>query len=74
MNGMAFTRTIPALPVRDIAAATAFYAGRLGFTVVFADDGFARLVRDDAEIHLWAADDSAWAASLWMASTRSTPR
>jgi catechol 2,3-dioxygenase-like lactoylglutathione lyase family enzyme len=58
---MVFTRTIPALPVRDISAATDFYSRRLGFTVVFADDSFARLVRDDAEIHLWAADDSTWA-------------
>jgi len=57
---MAFTRTIPALPVLDIAAATQFYAERFGFTAAYDDNGFARVVRDEAEIHLWQASDEQW--------------
>jgi catechol 2,3-dioxygenase-like lactoylglutathione lyase family enzyme len=53
-------RTVPALPVRDIGAAIAFYRDRLGFEVGYHDDGFAIVVRDDAEIHLWAAHDEHW--------------
>ena len=57
---MTFAATTPALPVRRIDAAAAFYAERLGFTVLHQDSGFARVVRDEAEIHLWAASDSTW--------------
>jgi catechol 2,3-dioxygenase-like lactoylglutathione lyase family enzyme len=53
-------RTIPALPVRDAAAAADFYRDRFGFTVRHQDDGFALLTRDDAEVHLWQADDEEW--------------
>lgn len=59
---MAFSRTVPALPVRDMRAATAFYETRYGFEVVYSDDGFARLGRDDAELHLWLAGDTSWRA------------
>ncbi|MGI8876149.1 MAG: hypothetical protein ACR2KP_17865 [Egibacteraceae bacterium] len=38
------------MPVRDIAATAAFYRDRLGFSVGYADDGLARVVRDDAEV------------------------
>jgi hypothetical protein len=55
-------RTIPALPVRDMAAAVAHYGERFGFDVPHADDGFALLRRDDAELHLWAASDEDWTA------------
>ena len=53
-------RTIPALPVKDVAAAVEFYRDRLGFTVDHLGDGLAVVVRDDAEIHLWQAGDEGW--------------
>lgn len=37
-----------------------FYQQRLGFTALYQDDGFARLTRDEAEVHLWAASDQSW--------------
>ena len=52
--------TVPALPVRDAAAAVACYVDRFGFTCVHHDDGFAVVVRDGAEIHLWQAADEGW--------------
>lgn len=54
------SRTVPALPVRDIEAGAAFYAARLGFEVAYSDEGFAKLRRDEAEVHLWAASDESW--------------
>lgn len=57
---MRLSTTVPALPVRDVAAAAAFYRQRMGFTVVHEDAAFAVLRRDDAEIHLWGADDRSW--------------
>jgi catechol 2,3-dioxygenase-like lactoylglutathione lyase family enzyme len=53
-------QTIPAMPVRDAAAATAFYRERLGFQVLHQDEGFAVLGRDDAQVHLWQAGDESW--------------
>ena len=53
-------QTIPALPVRDVAAAVEFYTGRLGFEVIHHDGGFAVLRRDGAVIHLWEASDDSW--------------
>jgi catechol 2,3-dioxygenase-like lactoylglutathione lyase family enzyme len=55
-------QTIPAMPVRDAAAAVDFYRERLGFTVVHHDGGFAVLNRDDAVVHLWQASDEGWRA------------
>jgi len=55
------TRTIPALPVRDVPAAVAFYREQLGFEAAHADDGFAVVVRDEAVLHLWGASDDGWA-------------
>ena len=55
-------RTIPALPVRDVRAAVAHYRERFGFDAVHEADGFAVLVRDDAQLHLWAASDESWHA------------
>jgi catechol 2,3-dioxygenase-like lactoylglutathione lyase family enzyme len=52
--------TIPAMPVRNAAAAVAFYAERLGFDVLHHDGGFAVLGRDDAVVHLWEASDESW--------------
>jgi catechol 2,3-dioxygenase-like lactoylglutathione lyase family enzyme len=51
---------IPALPARDVGATATFYRDRLGFTVGYQTTGFARVVRDDAEIHLWQAGDDGW--------------
>lgn len=55
-------RTIPALPVRDVAAAVVFYRDRLGFTALHATADFAVVGRDDAVLHLWGATDAGWAA------------
>jgi len=60
LRGMTLSRTVPALPVQDIEAAAAFYRERLGFSVAHADTGFAKLQRDGAELHLWAASDQEW--------------
>ena len=54
------SQAIPALPVRDAAAAAAFYRDRLGFTVLHHDGGFAVLGRDDAVVHVWEAGDETW--------------
>jgi catechol 2,3-dioxygenase-like lactoylglutathione lyase family enzyme len=54
------TGAVPALPVRDTTAAVACYTGRFGFTCVHRDDGFAVVVRDDVELHLWEAGDDGW--------------
>jgi catechol 2,3-dioxygenase-like lactoylglutathione lyase family enzyme len=61
-------RTIPALPVRDVPAAVAFYRDRLGFSSPHATGDFAVLVRDDATIHLWGASDAEWASRDDLAS------
>ncbi len=54
------SQTIPALPVRDTAAAVAFYRDRLGFEALHHDGGFAVVCRDDAVVHLWESSDEAW--------------
>jgi catechol 2,3-dioxygenase-like lactoylglutathione lyase family enzyme len=54
------TQTIPALPVRDMTAAVAFYRDRLGFEVLHHDGGFAVLLRDEAALHLWESGDETW--------------
>jgi catechol 2,3-dioxygenase-like lactoylglutathione lyase family enzyme len=54
------SQTIPALPVRDAAAAVAFYRDKLGFEVLHHDGGFAVLGRDEAVLHLWEASDESW--------------
>ena len=53
-------RTIPALPVRDVAAAVAHYRERLGFEPLHQDARFAVVQRDGARLHLWQAGDEAW--------------
>ena len=57
---MTMTQAIPALPVRDAAAAVAFYRDRLGLDVLHHDGGFAVLNRDEAVVHLWEAGDESW--------------
>lgn len=51
----------PVLPVRDIAAALAYYTERLGFQFLFGDRGgapaYAGVGRDEVEIHLqWQSE------------------
>jgi catechol 2,3-dioxygenase-like lactoylglutathione lyase family enzyme len=53
-------RTIPALPVRDVSAAVAYYRDRFGFDISHETVDFAVLVRDDAVLHLWGATDDDW--------------
>jgi catechol 2,3-dioxygenase-like lactoylglutathione lyase family enzyme len=53
-------RTVPALPVRNVAAAVTYYRDRFGFDVAHQDDGFAVLTRDDAVVNLWEAGDTGW--------------
>ena len=47
---------IPVLPARDVSEAVRFYAGRLGFEVVFQDSPdrplYAGIRRDAVELHL----------------------
>lgn len=57
---MPLSRTVPALPVRDVAAALVAYRERLGFLAQHAEHGFAIVRRDEAELHLWAASDDDW--------------
>jgi catechol 2,3-dioxygenase-like lactoylglutathione lyase family enzyme len=58
------TQTIPAMPVRDMTAAVAFYESKLGFEALHRDGGFAVLRRDDAVVHLWESSDEAWRQSM----------
>jgi catechol 2,3-dioxygenase-like lactoylglutathione lyase family enzyme len=53
-------RTIPALPVRNVREAVAYYSDRFGFDAPHETDDFAVLVRDDAVLHLWATADDGW--------------
>jgi catechol 2,3-dioxygenase-like lactoylglutathione lyase family enzyme len=57
---MKMRKTIPALPVQDIAVSCAFYTNNLGFTIRHQEENFAIAVRDDIEIHLWQSCDSSW--------------
>ena len=61
---MKLTQTIPAMPVRDMTAAVAFYESKLGFEALHRDGGFAVLCRDDAVVHLWESSDEAWRQSM----------
>lgn len=57
---MRLTQTTPALPVAAVASAVAFYRDRLGFRARHEEEGFAIVVRDEAELHLWHAGDDSW--------------
>ena len=57
---VSLTQTIPAMPVREMPAAVAFYRDRLGFEVLHHDGGFAVLCRDEAVVHLWESSDESW--------------
>ena len=47
---------VPALPVRDVPRAVAFYGETLGFAAVHVDGGLAVVRRDGVEINLWEAN------------------
>nr|WP_298935558.1 VOC family protein [uncultured Dyadobacter sp.] len=57
---MKMKKTTPALPVQNIEASVKFYSEKLGFTAPYYDDGFAKVVWDEIEIHLWASSDESW--------------
>jgi catechol 2,3-dioxygenase-like lactoylglutathione lyase family enzyme len=57
---VSLTQTIPAMPVREMPKAVAFYRDRLGFEVLHHDGGFAVLCRDEAVVHLWESSDESW--------------
>jgi catechol 2,3-dioxygenase-like lactoylglutathione lyase family enzyme len=57
---VSMSQTIPAMPVREAAAAVDFYRDRLGFEPLHQDGGFAVLRRDEAVVHLWEASDESW--------------
>ena len=57
---MKMIKTIPALPVQDIKYSMEFYSMKLGFQVRHFDVGFAIVVRDEVEIHLWKSGDESW--------------
>ena len=60
MADAGMSRTIPALPVREMGVAVAFYGERFGFEVLHHDGGFAVLRRDEAVLHLWESGDEGW--------------
>ena len=64
-------RTIPALPVSDVAAAVQHYVERFGFEALHQEAAFAVIERDDAQIHLWLADGSAAGAEAYLARSAS---
>ena len=57
---MQMFKTIPALPVQSISQSCEFYTTRLGFAIRHKEASFAIAVRDEIEIHLWAACDRSW--------------
>ena len=57
---MKMQKTIPALPVQSIKQSCEYYTNRLGFRIRHQDEGFAIVVRDAVEIHLWQSSDESW--------------
>lgn len=64
-------RTIPALPVREVAAAVGYYAERFGFATLHEEARFAVIERDDARLHLWQADGRGPGAEAHLAGSAS---
>jgi catechol 2,3-dioxygenase-like lactoylglutathione lyase family enzyme len=60
---MKFLKTIPTFPVHNIDKAVIFYETKFGFTCRHKDGGFAILIRDSIELHLWLANDNTW--KIW---------
>jgi catechol 2,3-dioxygenase-like lactoylglutathione lyase family enzyme len=61
-------RAIPALPVRDVPAASELYRERFGFDPVHVTPDFAVLVRDRVALHLWGAADEEWRSRQGLAA------
>lgn len=57
---MQLLNAIPAMPVRNLMQSIAFYRDKLGFANPYHQDGFAKLIRDSVELHLWVANDECW--------------
>lgn len=57
---MKMKKTIPALPVQHIEESVKFYTEKLGFTAPYYNNEFAKLKRDEVEIHLWLSSDEDW--------------
>ncbi len=57
---MSLHGAIPYFPARSVDATAAFYRDRLGFEIPYQAEGFARVVRDDVELHLWESGDEGW--------------
>lgn len=57
---MKMKKTIPALPVQNIEESVKFYSEKLGFKAAYFDGEFAKVIRDEIEIHLWASSDESW--------------
>ncbi len=55
-------RAIPALPVAAMERSKDFYGRKLGFDLIYEEDGFAIFACDGIEVHLWAATDVDWQA------------
>ncbi|MGF1644645.1 MAG: bleomycin resistance protein [Thiotrichales bacterium] len=54
-----FARTIPILASLDLAETQQFYTGALGFLVVWHDDDYLIVCRDEMELHFWRCNDAA---------------
>lgn len=59
-SGPQLAAAVPVLPVAAIEPAAGFWRDRLGFGIGHSDEGYAVLIRDGIEIHLWAAEDETW--------------
>jgi len=61
---MTLEQVQPVLPSRDVAAAIAYYVGRLGFELAFADSiedpSYAGVRRGAVELHLQWHDPEEW--------------
>jgi uncharacterized glyoxalase superfamily protein PhnB len=53
-------KTTPAFPVRQIEKSVEFYKDKFGFDCSHKEETFAILIRDDLELHLWAACNNIW--------------
>ena len=53
-------KSIPALPVKNIKSGVEFYVSRYDFNCLYQNEGFAKLLWDEVEIHLWVACDNSW--------------
>lgn len=57
---MFLKQTIPTFPVHNIQESVRFYRSNLSFEEVYSDENYAVLKRNDAQLHLWKANDKRW--------------